>query len=472
MSTKQPGANQSRISIAPRGLAILALLGPSIVWAAEYIGSGEVILATRTGAVLGTSVLWAIMLGIALKFWIGMSGARYTVCTGEGMIDMFDRIPGPKHWSVWIVLVGQFIAGAISIGSVASAAGIFLSSLFPVIPSYLSGWLITLFCILVVWSGQFKWLKMVMSVFVLITVIGVFYVAFQVIPSAETLINGLIPGTSTVPDWALAKGAHENPWREILPLIGWGAGGFASQVWYTYWVMGAGYGATKNRPYGQPADITYLKKMPEKDARRIKGWCRVVYTDATIALVLGILVTLGFIIAGAGVLRPLELAPEGPKVAITLSTIFSSRWGTIGGFLFMMGGTAALIGTQVGQMAGWPRLLADAFRLCIPAFNRKFTWKIQFRIFLIFFLITNMAIIYSFGLKPVSLVKTAAIIDGLLLTPLQALLVAIGLYMVMPKLLSPQAKVILQPHWIFAAGLAIAFLVFSYFFIFQIPYIL
>ena len=472
MSTKHPGVNQSRISIAPRGLATLALLGPSIVWAAEYIGSGEVILATRTGAVLGTSVLWAIVLGMALKFWIGMSGARYTVCTGEGMIDMFDRIPGPSHWSVWIVLVGQFIAGAISIGSVASAAGIFLSSLFPVIPSYLSGWLITLFCILVVWSGQFKWLKMVMSVFVLITVIGVFYVAIQVIPSAETLINGMIPGKSTVPDWALAKGAHENPWREILPLIGWGAGGFASQVWYTYWVMGAGYGATKNRPYGQPADITYLKKMPEKDARRIKGWCRVVYTDATIALVLGILVTLGFLIAGAGVLRPLELAPEGPKVAITLSTIFSSRWGTIGGFLFMMGGTAALIGTQVGQMAGWPRLLADAFRLCIPAFNRKFTWKIQFRIFLIFFLITNMTIIYSFGLKPVSLVKTAAILDGLLLTPLQALLVAIGLYTVMPRLLSPQAKAILKPHWIFAAGLAIAFIVFSYFFFFQIPYIL
>jgi Mn2+/Fe2+ NRAMP family transporter len=42
----------------PVGLAVLALVGPSFVWAAEYIGSGEVIIATRTGAILGTAVLW------------------------------------------------------------------------------------------------------------------------------------------------------------------------------------------------------------------------------------------------------------------------------------------------------------------------------------------------------------------------------------------------------------------------------
>ena len=98
----------------PVGLAVLMLVGPSFVWAAEYIGSGEVILATRTGAILGTTVLWAIVIGIFLKFWIGMSGARYTVCTGEGMIDMFDRMPGGRHWAVWTVLVIQFVAATFS----------------------------------------------------------------------------------------------------------------------------------------------------------------------------------------------------------------------------------------------------------------------------------------------------------------------------------------------------------------------
>ena len=49
--------NHIIINKPPKGLAIFALVGPSIVWCAEYIGSGEVILATRTGAILGTSVL-------------------------------------------------------------------------------------------------------------------------------------------------------------------------------------------------------------------------------------------------------------------------------------------------------------------------------------------------------------------------------------------------------------------------------
>jgi len=92
--------NDNDIKIPPKGLAVLALVDPSFVWCAAYIGTGEVILATRTGAILGYSIIWAVVFGIFLKYWIGMCGARYTVCTGEGMIDMFDRIPGPRHWAV------------------------------------------------------------------------------------------------------------------------------------------------------------------------------------------------------------------------------------------------------------------------------------------------------------------------------------------------------------------------------------
>jgi Mn2+/Fe2+ NRAMP family transporter len=103
--------NGHSIKSPPRGLAMLAILGPSLVWAGEFIGSGEVILSTRVGAILGPTVLWAILVGVVLKFWIGMAGARYTVCTGEGMIDMIARVPGPRNWGVWITLVAQLAAG-------------------------------------------------------------------------------------------------------------------------------------------------------------------------------------------------------------------------------------------------------------------------------------------------------------------------------------------------------------------------
>jgi len=453
----------------PKGLAVLAMVGPSFVWAAEYIGSGEVILATRTGAILGTSILWAVIIVIFLKFWIGMSGGRYTVCTGEGMIDMFDRMPGPSHWVVWIVLVIQFIAGTFSMGALARAAGIFVNSMIP-IGARLSSWLVALFAVTVVWSGAFGILKMVMSVFVLIMVLGVVYVAGHVFPSFSEFLRILSFSVPDVPRWAIdTGGASANPWKEILPLAGWGAGGFASQVWYTYWVLGAGYGATAGRGYGKAADVSMLKQMSRDSAEKIKGWCRVLYVDASWATVIGIVVTSAFLIAGAGVLGPMQLAPKGNEVAFTLSKVFSSRWGSVGGFLFILAGAAALISTQVGQLAGWPRLLADSFRICIPGFARKLPWKTQFRIFLLLFLCTNMIIVFALGKEPVRLIQLSAILDGILLTSLQAICVAIGLFIVMPKMLSKEAASVLKPNWIFAVGLIIAFIVFTYFCIFQVP---
>jgi Mn2+/Fe2+ NRAMP family transporter len=468
---KEDTKNSSDLTIKkpPVGLAAFALVGPSFVWAAEYIGSGEVIIATRTGAILGTAILWAVIIGIFLKFWIGMSGARYTVCTGEGMIDMFDRMPGPGHWAVWIVLIIQFVAGTFSIGALASAAGVFVNSMLPIGRS-LCGWLVALFAVAVAWSGVFNVLKAVMSIFVLIIVLGVLYVAGHVFPGFTEFLEGLSFKIPDVAAWAVTdKESSGNPWREILPLLGWGAGGFASQVWYTYWVLGAGYGAAAGRSYGRPADVSMLQAMSRGTAERIKGWCRVMYIDSSLAMVIGIVVTGAFLIAGAGILGPKQLAPEGNDVALKLSEVFSQKWGPVGGFLFILAGAAALISTQTGQLAGWPRLLADSFRICVPGVAKRFTWKKQFRFFLIFFFCSNMIIVFTLGKEPVRLIKFASLLDGILLTSLQALCVAIGLFVVMPRILSKEASEVLRPNWIFAVVLGIAFLVFAYLCIFHMP---
>jgi hypothetical protein len=57
------------------------------------------------------------------------------------------------------------------------------------------------------------------------------------------------------------------------------------------------------------------------------------------------------------------------------------------------------------------------------------------------------------------------------LTPLQAIWIFIGLYFVMPGLFTKEVSDKLKPHWMIGALLIVAFLVFAYFCIFQLPYI-
>jgi len=454
---------------APKGLMALALVGPGLVWSAEYIGNGEVILATRTGAILGYMVLWAPIIGIILKACIGVAGARYAVCTGEGMIDMFSRMPGKGNWAVWIVLVSMFLAGSMAVGSAVSVASIFAHSLIPLSP-FLWGWIISLFGVAVVWSGTFDIIKYIMSVFIFIIVFGVMYITIRAFPGFAEVGKGIFGfSVPVIPQWAMGlEGVSSYPWREVIPLVGWAAGGFASQVWYTYWIIGAGYGMTHGRGYGKACDGDTLKSMTPETAERVKGWCRIVYLDASIAMIIGLVVTSCFLIAGAVVLQPEHIAPDGTALAFELSHIFGKTWGKTGAVLFIIAGWASLTSTAICHFAGWPRLVADGLRICIPAFNKKFQWSTQFRIILTIFFFTNIIVVFTLGVNPVFLVKLSAVLEGLLFTPLQALFLLIGLLWVLPKLLSREAWKVLKPHWFLIIGLVTAAIVFSIFSWFQL----
>ncbi len=454
-------ASLPTVPVAPRGLALVMMIGPAFVWMGEAIGSGEVILSTRFGAVLGTAVLWVPATAIFLKYWMGMAGARYTVCTGEGMMDMFSRLPGAKNWAVWVVLLAQAFAATISTGGLAVACGTFVHALFPWLPAYAWSWILAALAVAVVWSGKFDALKRVMSILVTIMICGVGYVALKSSPELGAFLKGLFGfQVPDIPDWAIATGRiGNNTWHELAPIMGWAGGGFASQVWYTYWVLGAGYGMAHDRPYGQAADVEALKQMTTETATKVHGWCRVVYADATTALFIGLAATLSFMTAGAMILGPRKVVPDGPSVAFDLAAIFGAQWGRSGEILFILAGCTALFSTLIGQLAGWPRLLSDGSRICLPKFGRL-AWTTQFRLFLVGLLAINFLVTYALGGGPVKLIQSAAFIEGVLLLPLQGLGALVAMYVVLPNLLSAEARSILRPNKIFAVALAIGAVVY------------
>ena len=65
--------------------------------------------------------------------------------------------------------------------------------------------------------------------------------------------------------------------------------------------------------------------------------------------------------------------------------------------------------------------------------------------------------------------KLSSVLEGVLLTGLQAILVAVGLFVVMSKMLSKEAYEVLRPSRIFAVGLIVTAVFYGYVCVVYIP---
>jgi len=79
-------------------VAAVRCFGPGAIIASVTIGSGEVLFASRTGAIFGYALLWFVLVCIAGKLIQVYSGARYMVLTGEHPMEAWARLPGPRGW--------------------------------------------------------------------------------------------------------------------------------------------------------------------------------------------------------------------------------------------------------------------------------------------------------------------------------------------------------------------------------------
>ncbi len=95
----------------PKGLlARLRFVGPGIILAAAAIGSGELILTPRAGALYGLSIAWVIVISILYKMTFTFGLARYTIATGEDIFQGFSRLPGPRLWFVWVLSLVRLLS--------------------------------------------------------------------------------------------------------------------------------------------------------------------------------------------------------------------------------------------------------------------------------------------------------------------------------------------------------------------------
>jgi manganese transport protein len=325
---------------------ILKQLGPGLIISANIVGSGELIVTTKLGADVGFMLLWFIILGCMVKVFLQVELGRYTISTGKTTLQALDTMPGPRFrvsWLVWcwlIMFIATFFQLAGIVGGIAEVLQLGGLDLKDTILAFF----VTGSCAALLFIGRYRFIEkfstiMVASftIFTIFAVFSLYWTDFGI--KASQIAEGLkfqIPN-----DLAVALGA--------FGVIGVGA---AELIYYPYWCLEKGYASNVGPNDGSEAWHA-----------RAQGWIRVLKWDAWASMVIYTGATVAFYLLGAAVLHGQNIAIEKDNLISNLSNLYTTSFGNVGLWVFLVGGFAVLYSTVFISTASNSRLSVDFLRM-------------------------------------------------------------------------------------------------------------
>lgn len=339
-------------------------LGPGFILSASIVGSGELISTTLLGAEAGFVTLWVVLVSCLVKVTVQLEFGKHAIYSGETTFTAFNQLPGGKigraNWSIWtwLLLMGlKFL----QVGGIIGGVAIILLMAFPqlglsnvagFLPEYVLSTLpeSTILALLLApcvsllvfrgWYSPIEKISLVMiGLFTLLTLASVYmlHTTPYAVSGAE-IASGL---TFDLPKFALAA---------AIGAFGITGVGGDEVMMYNYWLVEKGYAAKTGPRDGSDAWT-----------KRAKGWIRVMYVDALLAMVAYTIVTAAFYILGAAVLHAQGLIPDKAEIIEVLSKMYTDTLGEGARNIFLIGAFIVLFSTLLSALAGWTRLFGDAF---------------------------------------------------------------------------------------------------------------
>jgi Mn2+/Fe2+ NRAMP family transporter len=305
------------------------MIGPGLLLAATGVGGGDLATATFVGGVLGTAVLWAVVLGAFMKFVVTEGLARWQLATGETLLEGLARRMGPAV--VWVFLP-YFLLWAFFVGSAQmSANGVALHALIPIFDDprdgkIVFGALTSLVGLAIVLRGGYRSFDVVMKLCIGVMFATVAMTAVALWPGTAVVLSGLlVPSIPRVDSESIT-------WT--VALIG-GIGGTLTVLSYGYWMREEG-------------------RTSAADLRT----CR-------IDLATSYLMTAVFGIAMVIVGSTIRLEGEGTALLVTLADRLGEQLGPVGRWLFLVGTLGTVFSSLLGVWQAAPYLFAECWRLGI-----------------------------------------------------------------------------------------------------------
>jgi Mn2+/Fe2+ NRAMP family transporter len=301
----------------------LRLIGPGLVVAATGVGAGDMVSSLTAGTQFGTILIWAVILGAALKFALTEGLGRWYMATRTTILEGWHSMGwwASIYFIVYLALVTFFFGAAAP-----SASALAVDAMFPglmpfwlwaVLHSVIFGFGI---CVL----GRYRLFERVMEVFVGIMFLTVVGLAVLLSPNLGDLAMGTI--VPRMPEGSLPF---------VLAVIG-GVGGTFTLVSYTYWVRERGW----RRP----------------------SWIPMMRIDLAAGYIMTGIFMVAMLVIGAELLfaNGSSISDEGGLVA--LSDPIAERFGTVASWLFLVGFWAAATSSITGAWNGGAYLFGDLVR--------------------------------------------------------------------------------------------------------------
>ena len=324
----------------------LKFLGPGFILSASIVGSGELIATTVLGATAGFIAFWVIIVSCLIKVAVQLEFGKQAILTGETVMNLFNKLPGMRFgkagWAVWTVGILTTLK-IVQLGGMIGGSAVVLKMLFDGLPLYLYVILIVIVVAAMIYGGYYKAVEKISLVMV---------VAFTATTIIALIALHYTPFSFTWKD--VASGLRFSlPSEYVAVAFGaFGITGVASDeiIAYNYWCIEKGYAA-----------YTGPRENSDEWRTRARGWIRVMYLDATVAMIIYTSVTAAFYLLGAAILHGKSVVPHGNGVIETISFIYTQSLGEGAKRIYLIGAFFVLFSSVFASLAAWTRLFPDIF---------------------------------------------------------------------------------------------------------------
>lgn len=421
---------------------VLAVIGPGTIALSMSMGGGEWLLGPATIVKYGFSMMWIVTLSILFQLAMNLQFVRYTLYTGEPIVNGFLRTsPGPWFWvAVYLLLAacqGIWPAWA------ANSASTLFAALHHRLPGsepgtddrqlmLFLGCGTFLLCVLVVaFGGKVERMLEVVNWFMVIFIVGFLLVVDLLFVPAEVWGKALA-GHFHV-GW-LPRGEQGIDWVLLGALAAYAGAGGVSNLWVTNWIrdkgmgMGSVVGYIPSAVGGKVVKVSPTGSAFPPNAENLsrwRGWWRYAHVDQICVWAVGCFLGMYLNVVLAAALIPAGtdigtgLAPgatQAEYLSQAAARFFGSPFaGSVLWFLTLLNGFWILFGTQLAFVDGLVRLATDALWTASERIRRAARGDIRRVYYLLLLVFAAWGCVAINLSQPVMLLKISANVAGFVL---------------------------------------------------------